>query len=50
MGGYEFVFAKNIGKNVSGKYSKKLTDHAKNSATDAVKLHKKWDSRNSRKY
>ena len=41
MEGYGFVFAKNIGKNVSRKYSKKLIDHAKNSATDAVKLHKK---------
>ena len=27
----------NIGKNVIGKYSKKLLDHAKQSATDALK-------------
>ena len=43
---YRFLsFAKNLGKNVgknisknlSGKYSQKLLDHAKQSATDAVK-------------
>ena len=28
-------FAKNISKNISSKYSKKLVDRAKNSATDA---------------
>ena len=28
---------KNISKNLSGKYSKKLLDHAKQSATDAFK-------------
>ena len=28
---------KNISKNVSGKYSQKLFDHAKKSATDALK-------------
>ena len=30
-------FAKNIGKNSSSKYSKKLVDSAKKSATDAIK-------------
>ena len=44
--GYEFLsFAKNIGrnigkiinKNLSGKYSQNLIDHAKQSATDAFK-------------
>ena len=44
--GYEFLsFAKNMGKiigkniskNLSGKYSQKLLDHAKQSATDALK-------------
>ena len=29
---------KNISKNLSGKYSQKLLDHAKQSATDALKL------------
>ena len=29
-------FAKNTGKNLSGKYSQKLLDHAKQSATDAL--------------
>ena len=28
---------KTLGKNLSGKYSKKLLDHAKQSATDALK-------------
>ena len=28
---------KNINKNLSGKYSQKLLDHAKQSATDALK-------------
>ena len=44
-GGWTFVFAKTMSKNfgkyksknVSGKYSQKLLDHAKQSATDAVK-------------
>ena len=45
--GYGFLsFAKNMGKNIgknisknlSGKYSQKLLDHAKRSATDALKL------------
>ena len=31
------INGKNISKNVSGKYSKKLLDHAKQSATDALK-------------
>ena len=36
--GYEFMsFAKNIGKNLSDKYSQKILDTAKNSATDAIK-------------
>ena len=44
--GYGFLsFAKNIGKNISkdkssnlsGKYSQKLLDHVKRSATDALK-------------
>ena len=44
--GYGFLsFAKNMGKNIgkninknfSGKYSQKLLDHAKQSATDALK-------------
>ena len=30
-------FGKNINKNLSGKYSQKLFDHAKQSATDAIK-------------
>ena len=43
---YEFLsFAKNIGKNVSknwsGKYSQKLLDYAKKSATDALKTSSK---------
>ena len=36
--GYGFLsFAKNIGKNLSGKYNEKQLDHAKNYATDTVK-------------
>ena len=36
--GYGFLsFAKNIGKNMSNKYSQKLIDAAKISATDAIK-------------
>ena len=35
---YGFLsFAKNIGKNISSKYSQKLFDSAKKSATDAIK-------------
>ena len=37
--GYGFLsFTKNIGKNISNKYSKKLFDSAKKSATDVRKL------------
>ena len=37
--GYGFLsFAKNIGKNITNKYSQKLVDSAKKSATDAIKL------------
>ena len=56
--GYGFLFfAKNIGKNIgkniskifSGKYSQKLLDHAKQSATDVFKTaSKKSNSKNSR--
>ena len=36
--GYEFLsFAKNIGKNVSSEYGKKLLDSAKKLTTDAIK-------------
>ena len=36
--GYGFLsFAKNIGKSISNKYSQKLVDTAKKSATDAIK-------------
>ena len=36
--GYGFLsFAKNIGKNVSSKYSQELVDSVKKSATDAIK-------------
>ena len=36
--GYGFMsFAKNIGKNLSNKYSEKLIDTTKRSATDAIK-------------
>ena len=36
--GYGFLsFAKNIGKNKSNKYSQKLVDSAKKSATDAIR-------------
>ena len=38
MKGYGFLsFAKNIGKNLSNKYSQKIIDTAKKSATDAIK-------------
>ena len=37
--GCEFLsFAKNIGKNLSGKYTQKHLDSAKKSTTDAVKV------------
>ena len=32
-----FSFARNIGKNLSNKYSQKLVDSAKKSATDALR-------------
>ena len=36
--GYGFLsFAKNIGKNITNKYSQKLVNSAKKSATDAIK-------------
>ena len=36
--GYEVLsFAKNIGRNISNKYSQNLVDSAKKSATDAIK-------------
>ena len=36
--GYGFLsFGKNTGKNISSKYSQKLFDSAKKSATDAIK-------------
>ena len=36
--GYRFLsFAKNMGKNVSNKYSQKILDSAKKSTTDAIK-------------
>ena len=34
-------FAKNVGKMLSNKYSQKLLDSAKKSATDAIKLFQK---------
>ena len=38
MKDYGFLsFAKNVGKNISNKYSQKLFDCAKKSATDAIK-------------
>ena len=38
MKGYGFMsFARNIGKNLSNKYSQKIIDTAKKSATDAIK-------------
>ena len=37
--GYGFLsFAKNMGKNLSNKYSQKLLDTAKKSTTDAIKI------------
>ena len=42
------MLGKNVGKKVSGKYSQKLPDHAKQSATDALKTFKKSNSKNSR--
>ena len=37
-------FGKNINKNVSGKCSQKRLDHAKQSATDAIKTRNYWSS------
>ena len=40
--GYGFLsLAKNIGKNISNKYSQKFVDSAKKSATDAIKTDSK---------
>ena len=56
--GYEFlsfaknmaiIFCKNISKSVSGRYSEKLLDHAKQSATDVPKtMSKRVNQKNSR--
>ena len=35
-------FAKNIGRNSSNKYSQKIIDTAKKSATDAIKTASQW--------
>ena len=41
--GYGFMsFAKNIGKNLSNKYSQKIIDATKKSATDAIKTVSQW--------
>ena len=41
--GYGFIsFAKNIGKNLFNKYSQKIIDTAKKSATDAIKTASQW--------
>ena len=46
--GYRFLsFAKNMGKNVSNKYSQKPLDSAKKSATDAIKTASKRAFKNS---
>ena len=43
--GYGFLsFARNIGKNLSNKYSQKLVDTAKKSATDTLKTASNWES------
>ena len=40
---YGFLsFAKNMGKNLSNKYSQKLLDSAKKSTTDGIKTASKW--------
>ena len=36
-----WIVGKNLSKNLSGKYSQKLLDHAKESATDSVKTFSK---------
>ena len=48
--GYGFLsFAKNVGKNVSNKYSQKLLDSAKKYATDAIKTASKRETRKQQK-
>ena len=46
--GYGFLpFAKNMGKNLSNKYSQKRLDSAKKSTTDAIKSANRCNSKNS---
>ena len=48
--GYGFLsFAKNMGKSLSNKYSQKLLDNAKKSATDAIKTASKIAIQNTEK-
>ena len=48
--GYGFLsFAKNVGKNLSDKYSQKLLDSAKKYATDAIKTASKRETRKQQK-
>ena len=48
--GYGFLsFAKNVGKNLSNKYSQKLLDSAKKYATDAIKTASKRETRKQQK-
>ena len=48
--GYGFLsFAKNVGKNLSNKYSQKLLDSAKKYATDAIKTASKREIRKQQK-
>ena len=43
------IFGKNISKTLSGRYSQKLLDHAKQSATDVPKtMSKRVNQKNSR--
>ena len=44
------LIAKNIGNNLSNKYSQKLLDNAKKSMTDATRTALKSNSKNSRSY
>ena len=46
--GYGFL-SKNMGKNLSNRYGKKLLDSAKKSTADAINSIKKSNSKNSRK-
>ena len=47
--GYGFLsFAENVGKNICSKYSKKLVDNAKKSATNAIKTASKRAIQNTR--